>query len=239
MQIRIDQREGRRQLFARQVVIGDHHINAMLPRQRHAGDARHAVVHRDEHLRRAFQGHAHQFRRQAVAVLEPVGHQKVHVARAECLEQPDAQRRSGGAVGIEVADDQDALALLDGIGKPRRRRVDVRQFGGRVQIGEGQRHVRCGDDAPGGQCLAQKARQFGIERLGRDGAGLDLQRAGPRSWPRRARSICAWEGGNGFKPPASWRRGRPRGCASPRRSRRRGPRVRRPRLPPRIRPHRW
>ena len=81
--VRIDQRARGRQVVARQVVVRDDDVHAVVTSQRHALDAGHAVVHRDDHARPPIERDAHQFGGQAVAILEPVRHDEVHITRAE------------------------------------------------------------------------------------------------------------------------------------------------------------
>ena len=62
-------------------------------------------------------------RREAVAVLEPVRDQEID--GTECSKTAHADGAAGGAVGVVVGNDQDALARRDGIGEPCGRGVDV------------------------------------------------------------------------------------------------------------------
>ena len=219
-QVRIHQRERGRQFLARQVVVGHHHIHASRARHFHAVDARYAVVHRHQHLRLALQSDAHQFGRQSIAELETVGDEKADVlfVGAERPQQRDAERGSRGAVGIEVADDQDALALLHSRRQPLRRPLDVGQRVRGMQFGKPQLQVRRRDRAARRQRLAKELRQRRVERLRPRLAGLDPHR--PVPWPLKQR--------------ASSRRGRRRGCASRRRRRQRGRPSPPPPLPPPI-----
>ncbi len=124
----IDDGVGRRQLRARQVVVGDQHLEPGRLGRGHAVDAGDAVVDGDQQLGLALQGHGDDFRGQAVAVLEAVGHQVIDMRRAEHAQAEHADRAGGGAVGIEVADDEDALALLQGLHQQVHRGVDTLQL---------------------------------------------------------------------------------------------------------------
>ena len=66
---------------------------------------------------------------EAVAVFEPVGHQIVDT-RAEHAQAAHADRAGGGAVGVVVGDDEQALVFLNGICQQRGGAADVQQVGG-------------------------------------------------------------------------------------------------------------
>ena len=89
------------------MMIGDEHRYADFARRLHAGNARHAVVHRDDQRRRARGRERHDFRRQAVAKAKAIGHQEINMREAQGTQRPDEQRRAGGAIGVEIADNQD------------------------------------------------------------------------------------------------------------------------------------
>jgi hypothetical protein len=112
--VRVDDGIGCRQFIAGQVVVGDQHLEARRLRRRHTLDTGDAVVHGNQQVRLALQGHGDDFRGQAVAVFEAVGHQVIHMGRPEQAQAEGAHGAGGGAIGVEVADDQDALALLQG-----------------------------------------------------------------------------------------------------------------------------
>ena len=101
------------------MVIGHQHIEPGLFRRGNPLDAGNAVVHGDQQLRLALQGHRDDFRGQAVAVLEAVGHQIINMGGAEHAQPQHTDRTGGGAIGIEVADDEDALALVEISDDPR------------------------------------------------------------------------------------------------------------------------
>ena len=69
-------------------------------------------------------GHRDDFRGQAVAEFEAIRHQEIHVGESPAAQRPQHQRRAGGAIGIKVADHEDAAAItmpqqqFDGGGHP-------------------------------------------------------------------------------------------------------------------------
>src|SRR5450830_526801 len=121
----VDDSVRRRQFIPRQVVVGHQHFEPRRLRCRHAFDAGDAVIHGDQQLRLALQGHGDDFRRQAVAEFKAVGHQVIDMGRTEQAQAQGAHRTGGGAIGVEVADDKDALALLQGRHQQVYRRVDA------------------------------------------------------------------------------------------------------------------
>ncbi|MNF82912.1 hypothetical protein D3C84_652230 [compost metagenome] len=165
--IGIDDGIRRRQLGPRQVVIGDQHHQPRRLGRRHALDAGDAVVHGDQQLRLALQRHRDYFRGQAVAILETVRHQVVDMGRAEHAQTEHANRAGGGAIGIEVADDQHALALLQGPYQQLDRRLDALQ----LLIGQQTRQALVQLDqrlhATGGIQAGQQRRQ--VAQIGQDG----------------------------------------------------------------------
>ncbi len=90
--VRVDDALGARQLRAGQVVVGDQRGDAERARALHALDARDAVVHRDEQVRAPLRRDVHELGREAVAELEAVGHQVLHVrAHLRSARTPTAQ----------------------------------------------------------------------------------------------------------------------------------------------------
>ena len=163
-------------------------------------DAGGAVVHGHDHIRLALERHLDELRRQAIPELEPVGNQKVHPVgtHAEGAQHRDAQRRRRGAVGVEVAGDEDSFAIDHGCGKAFRRSVDAGQRRRWVQVRQGQVEVRRGADPARRQRFAQEdwhvARQVGLLLR----PGFDQQLGSTRSmecvslcreW-RRESSVC-------------------------------------------------
>ena len=108
----IDDGIRRRQLGARQVVIGNQHSQPRGLSCGHALDAGNTIVHGDQQLRLALKRHRNDFRGQAIAILETIGYQVIDMCCAEHAQPQHTDRAGGGTIGIEVADDQHALALL-------------------------------------------------------------------------------------------------------------------------------
>ena len=107
------------------MVVGDPHAQ---PRRIGGGDAFHAgdaIVHRDQDVGvLAADGQRDDFRGQAIAVFKTVGHQIID-GGAKGAQRAIADRAGGGAVGIIVGDDEEFLALRDGIGRQRGHAFDV------------------------------------------------------------------------------------------------------------------
>ena len=112
-----DQRIG--QTIARQMVIGDQHIQPQSSCHRHALDTGNAVIDRQQQIGATRGGQLHDLRRQAVTVLEAVGHQKVNACAKHAKA---AHTQSGGrcTIGIVITDDQDALLARNRICQPDR-----------------------------------------------------------------------------------------------------------------------
>ena len=117
--VRIDNGARRRQFLTRKVMVGDDYVDASTLRQFDPGDARHAVVHRDDQRGFTLQRDANDFRRQAVSECKPVRDKVVDALGAKGFEKRHCQRRTGGTVGIEIAEDQDRLAALHRARDPR------------------------------------------------------------------------------------------------------------------------
>jgi len=101
-----------RQLAAWQVVVGDQHAQTGLFRRSNAFNTGNPVIDRNQQLRRAGQRDFDDFRGQAIAVFKPVGHQVIDMGRPQQTQTEHAHGAGRSAVGVKVADDQDALALL-------------------------------------------------------------------------------------------------------------------------------
>jgi len=111
----VDDGIGLGQLGARQMVIGDEHLHAVGPGGAHARDARDAVVDGDNQVGILLRRERDDLRRKPVTVLEAVRYQIAHVFRAHLRERAHHYRTTGGAVGIEIGDDQDAAPLPQGL----------------------------------------------------------------------------------------------------------------------------
>ncbi|MNE08323.1 hypothetical protein D3C80_1009700 [compost metagenome] len=159
------------------MVVGDQHRKAGRLGRGHAVETGNAVVHGDQQLRALLQRHRDDLRGQAVAVLEAVGHQVVDMRRAEHAQRQHAHRTGGGAVGIEVADDDHALALLQRRHQQLDRRIDALQLAIRDQPRQRLVQLGGGLHAAGGIQAGQQGRQVAeIRQDGRQGAGNDMHR---------------------------------------------------------------
>ncbi|MNP34921.1 hypothetical protein D3C76_1282300 [compost metagenome] len=156
------------------MVVGDQHAQPGGPRRGDAIDAGDAVVHGDQQVRTFLQRHGDDFRGQAVAVLEAVGHQVIDPGRAKHTQRQHADAAGGGAVGIEVADDEDALATLQGIDQQFDGGVDALQLPVRDQPRQALVQLGGGLHAAGGVQAGQQGRQVAEVGKGlRQGAGFD------------------------------------------------------------------
>ncbi len=156
------------------MVVGDQHRDAECVRRRHAFHRSDAVVHGHQQIGLALGGKLDDVGSQAVAVFEPVGHDEIDV-RAEHAQAAHADRAGGGAVGIVVGDDEQALVIVGWhppvFGQP----FDVQQTGRRQQL----RQSVCdllgmGDAARGIQsrpCRSQPGMFEGGAGVGGAGAG--------------------------------------------------------------------
>ena len=106
-EVRVDDHVRLGQLRARQVMIGDQHVDAVGARGRHAGVARDAVVDGHDERRLALHRERHDLGGQAVAELEAVRDQEVDGREPEPAQRPHHERGAGGTVGVEVTDHED------------------------------------------------------------------------------------------------------------------------------------
>ena len=120
----IDDQRRVRQRRRGQVVVGDQHLDAERCRRGDAVVARDAVVDGDDEARRACRRLRDDFRREAVAVFEPVGDDEIDDG-AERPEAAHAHGARGRAVGVVVRDDEDPFAARDRVGEARRGGVDA------------------------------------------------------------------------------------------------------------------
>ena len=114
------------------MVVGDQRRDAKLVCARHAFDAGDAVVDGHDQVGLHLCREVDEFRRQAVAELEAVRHQVLHL-RAERAQRPDADRAGRGPVAVVVRDDQDPLPAFDRVGQELRGLRRVQQLVGREQ----------------------------------------------------------------------------------------------------------
>ena len=103
-------------VLAGQVVVGDQHLPAARLRRGDAGVAGDAVVDGDQQVGLQRREFVDQRRRQPVAVHDAVGHRVRDAPRAEHAQAAHADRAGGGAVAIEIADDDDVAVLRDRVG---------------------------------------------------------------------------------------------------------------------------
>ncbi len=127
MLVGIDDGIGVRQLLTRQMVIGNQYLHAGRLGRRHPGDAGDAVIHRDQKLGAAGHRQLDDLGGKAVSELEAVGHQKIDVTATHGAQGQHAQRRAGGAVAVEVTDDEDPLLGGQRIGQQRHRLLHAKQ----------------------------------------------------------------------------------------------------------------
>ena len=165
--VRVDDGISGRQFRPWQVVIGNQHRQPGGLGRRHAIDAGDAVVDGQQQVGLAFEGHGDDLRGQAIAVLEAVRYQVIDMRRTEQAQTEHADRTGGGAVGIEVADDKDALALRQRLDQQLDRRVDALQLLIRDQPRQALVQFLGGLHATGGVEASQQRRQAAqIRQLG-------------------------------------------------------------------------
>ena len=117
------------------MVIGNQHLNARAPGGGHAVNGRNTVVHGDQQIggEAARAGQIDDFRAETVAELKAIGHQVAHFGRAQRAQHGHTQRGAGGAVGVEVAHEKNALTPLQSLCQAPRGRIDTFQGPGRMQ----------------------------------------------------------------------------------------------------------
>ena len=164
--IGVDDRAGRRQPLARQMMIGDDHPDRQRIGTFHALDAGHAVVDRNDPVRMPLGGQLDQFRGQPVAEFEAVGYQIVHIGahRAQCAQ---SHRAGGGAVAVVIGHDQQSLPPLDRVGQQRGRTMALSQQRRRVDVAERKLQLAGRGDSARGQRACQRRGHAGIRQPGR------------------------------------------------------------------------
>ena len=118
--VRIDEPGRFGQFAARQVVIGDEHVDAVAPRLAHAFQRRDAVVDGDDEARLALGRDTDDFGSQAVAEPKAVGHEEVRF-EPQLVQLAHHQGGAGGPVCVEVADDQHLQAAVEATDQQVRR----------------------------------------------------------------------------------------------------------------------
>lgn len=200
-EVGIDDGVGRRQLLAGQVVVGDQHLPAQRLGRGDTGMAGDAVVDGDQQVRLQYGQFGHQRRRQPVAVHHAVGHRVHHVARAEQAQAAHADRAGGGAIAVEVTDDEDALAAGDRGGKQFHRRRHAAQQFRRMQSRQLRLRLFRRQRATRGVDTAQQRQGLLVPLPALDaGAADDLQRVShwPASPAVSSRSASAGHDGCGI-----------------------------------------
>ena len=193
-----------RQMFTGQVVVGDDDVDARLHGRRHTIDAGDAVIDGDDDVGRTRRGKRDDFGRQAITKFEAVRYKEVD-ASTQRREAAHADGTRGGAIGVVVRHDQQALAPGNGVGKtlrnsghslhrrPRRQRREV------VLERGARRHPACCIDA------RPKRRHAGGHQqgkgVGNDAAGdVHVVTTGFVSAPHRA-MICVVARADSGAPP--------------------------------------
>ena len=121
--VRIDNNIRGGQNITRQMVVCDQHLNTQGFGEGNTLKTGDAVIHGNNQvragvtqgLRRGVDTRRQQdnFRRQAVAVFEAVGHQVIHLQRTHGPQAQHHQGGAGGTIGIKVTDHQNALLATD------------------------------------------------------------------------------------------------------------------------------
>jgi hypothetical protein len=111
-------------------MIGHEHVDAAGVGRRDAVDAGDPVVDRDQEIGLAAGGQLDDLGREPVAVFEPIGHEVVDL-RAEHAQPAHGDRAGRGAVAVVIGDDEQALALRDGVCEQVGCFVRALQFDGR------------------------------------------------------------------------------------------------------------
>lgn len=134
--------------------------------RRHAFDAGNPVVHGDQQLRLACEGDLDDFRRQAVAIFETIGHQVIDMGRAQQAQAQHANRTGRRTIGIEITDDQNALTLFQRRHQQVHRGVDSLELLIGNQASQAFIQLNRRLHASGGVQAGQQRRQVTEERQG-------------------------------------------------------------------------
>ena len=102
----VDDGVGLGKLRARQMVVGNHYLQAGGPGRRYPFNTGDAVIHGHQHVRATGQRYLNNLRRQPIAVLKTVGYQVIHLRRPQLSQGQHGNAAGGGTVGIKVAHDQ-------------------------------------------------------------------------------------------------------------------------------------
>ncbi len=157
------------------MVVGDQHAHAGGPGGGHAVDAGDAIIHGDDQVRgQGLPGQLDDRRRQAVAVLEAVGHQVIRAPEAQAGQPAHHQRGGGGAVGVVVAHHADAPVLFAGLLQQVHRGAQAVETVRVRQAAQAQLQLLFPGDAAGGQHPGQQRRHAGPVGHGVQGTAADL-----------------------------------------------------------------
>ena len=113
MLIRINNDLRPRQLLAGQVMISHQHTDTQILSGRHALDAGDTVVDSDNQVRCLRGRQIDNFRGQAVAKLEAIGHQIPNLPQTHLPQHRYRHGATGRAVGVEVSDDEHASVAFN------------------------------------------------------------------------------------------------------------------------------
>ena len=135
--LRVDDRDGVRQLLSGLVMVGDDDVDAAAHGLVDGVAAGDAAVDGDEHAggSEGVERLLERFRREAVPVVEPVRNERVDICAV--LPQDEGEQSAGGnAVSVVVAVDQNGFFVGDGVPQP---------FGGILNTGEPVRVAEVGE----------------------------------------------------------------------------------------------
>ena len=130
--MRIHEREGRRGDLRDAVVVGHDHVDPVARGGRHLGDARRPRVDGEQEAAATLARRRDGLQREPVALVHAARHVGGDV-QPQPAERRHEDREAGQAVGVEVADDEDALAAVAGEGHASHDGGRVRQQGGIVE----------------------------------------------------------------------------------------------------------
>ena len=99
---------------------------------------------------------------QAVTVVESVGYQVVHMERAKGPQRTNRQSCTGGAVRIEVTDDENFLVNRQGIRQQGGGAISIEQLGGRQQLREAKVQLLHGVDTAAAVDTRQQRMNTGV-----------------------------------------------------------------------------
>ncbi len=147
-------------------MIGDDHRNVPLVGPGDAAQTADAVVHGDDQAGPTGGRLIDDLGGQAVAAGKAVGHQVLHRTGAESAQSEHAQSRGGGAVGVVVADHDDAGSQFQAALQQAQRIVQTTQPGGRQHGVQPEIEVGRATHAPGAVDLFEQQRQVAGEGAG-------------------------------------------------------------------------